>query len=154
MINDNLAKEITTKLINSLTNNKLNLKTAKYIIDKCEKKATEMNIPVVITVVDDGGNMIAQHKMDNAILISLSASFNKAYTALSLKMPTEKLYDLVQPGKPFYGLENLIPGKLCVFGGGIPIIKNGIYIGAIGVSGGTSEQDVIIANASLEESTF
>ncbi|WP_315078858.1 heme-binding protein [uncultured Clostridium sp.] len=150
MINDDLAKKITTKLINSLNDNKLKLRTAKDIIDKCEKKADEINIPVVITVVDDGGNMIAQHKMDDAILISLSASFNKAYTAIALKMPTEKLYNLVQPGKPFYGLENIIPGKLCVFGGGIPITKNGNYIGAVGVSGGTSDQDIIIAKASLE----
>lgn len=148
MSNEKIINEISKNIVNSL-NNRLSLKTAKEIIDRAEKKAEQLNIPVTITILDDSGNLIAQHKMDNSLLISIDASFNKAYTAIAMKMATENVYKLVQPGCQFYGLENISPGKICVFGGGIPIEKNGTIIGAIGVSGGTSEQDVLIAKSSL-----
>ncbi|MDS0528234.1 heme-binding protein [Clostridium sp. SHJSY1] len=149
MINENIVNKITETLITSLQSNTLNLKIAKEIITKAEKKAEELKIPVVITIVDEGGNLVAAHRMDDSLLISISASFNKAYTAIALKMPTEQLYDLVLPGKPFYGLESIENGKICVFGGGIPIERNGRFIGAIGVSGGTTEQDILIAKTAL-----
>jgi len=88
--------------------------------------------------------------MNDSMLISISAALNKAYTAIALKMSTEKLYDLVLPGKPFYGLESIEIGKICVFCGGIPIVKNGRFIGAVGVSGGTTEQDILIAKSALK----
>lgn len=150
MINEEIINKITRNLMNSLENNKLTLKMAKEIIEKAEQKAEEINVSVVITMVDDSGNLVAQHKMDDSILISTSVSFSKAYTAIALKMPTEKLYNLVLPGKAFYGLENMDGGKLCVLGGGIPVMKNERFIGAIGVSGGSIEQDIIIAQAALK----
>lgn len=149
-MNEDIINNITENIITSLKNNSLTLKTAKEIIDKAEKKASQMQVSAVITIVDEGGNLVAAHRMDDSLLISISASFNKAYTAIALRMPTEKLYDLVLPGKPFYGLESIEIGKLCVFGGGIPIVINGRYIGGIGVSGGTIEQDVLIAESALE----
>ena len=149
MINNDMAKKLTEELILSIKQLKLNLDSAKKLIETAENAASKLNIPVCIAIVDDSGNLIAQHKMDNALLISISASFNKAYTAIALKLPTSEVYDLVQPGKPFYGLESIEPGRLCVFGGGIPIVKNGHYVGAIGVSGGTSEQDIIIAQSAV-----
>jgi uncharacterized protein GlcG (DUF336 family) len=149
MIDEDMINKITENLIASLKSNSLNLKMAKEIIEKAEGKAEEIKVAAVVTIVDEGGNLIATHRMDDSMLISISASFNKAYTAIALKMSTEKLYDLVLPGKPFYGLESIESGKICVFGGGIPIIKNGRFIGAIGVSGGTTEQDILIANYAL-----
>lgn len=149
MIDDDMAKKLTEELIMSIKQLKLNLDSAKKLIAAAENTASKLNIPVCIAIVDDSGNLIAQHKMDNALLISISASLNKAYTAIALKLPTSEVYELVQPGKPFYGLESIEPGRLCVFGGGIPIIKNGHYIGAIGISGGTSEQDILIAQSAI-----
>lgn len=149
MIDETILNRITENLITCLKDNNLTLKIAKEIIEKAERKANEIKIAAVITVVDAGGNLIAAHRMDDSMLISISASFNKAYTAIALKMSTEKLYDLVLPGKPFYGLESIESSKLCVFGGGIPIIKNEHFIGAVGVSGGTTEQDILIAEYSL-----
>ncbi|OOM77612.1 heme-binding protein [Clostridium sp. BL-8] len=151
MTDKEMINRITENLITSINNSALTLKIAKKIIQKAEEKAEEIKVATVITVVDEGGNLVAVHRMDDSLLISLSASFNKAYTAIALKMPTEKLYDLVLPGKPFYGLESIESGKICVFGGGIPIIKNGRFIGAVGVSGGTIEQDILIANSAIVE---
>jgi len=149
MIDEDMIHRITENLIASLKSNSLSLKMAKEIIEKAEGKAEEIKVAAVITIVDEGGNLIATHRMDDSMLISISASSNKAYTAIALKMSTEKLYDLVLPGKPFYGLESIESGKICVFGGGIPIINNGRFIGAIGVSGGTIEQDILIAKYAL-----
>lgn len=150
VINEDVIKKISYDLISSLKVNKITLKMAKEILEKAEKKAESINVPVVIAIVDDGGNLIAQHRMDNSILISITVAFNKAYTAIALKMPTEKLHDLVLPGKPLYGLENIGDGKLCIIGGGIPIISNGNIIGAIGVSGGSVDEDIQIAQAALK----
>ena len=150
MIDEDMAKKITENLITSLKSNALTLKMAKKILEQAEEKAEEIKVAAVIAIVDEGGNLIAQHRMDDSMLISISAAFSKAYTAIALKMSTEKLYDLVLPGKPFYGLESIESGKICVFGGGIPIVKNGRFIGSIGVSGGTTEQDILIATSALE----
>jgi len=149
MINEDMVKKITSDLVSSLKPNKLTLDIAKKLLDKAENKAKEINIPVVIALVDDGGNLIAQHKMDDALLISVSLSLNKAYTSVATKMSTENLSELILPGKPLYTLENI--KNITTVGGGIPIIINGNIIGAIGVSGGSVEEDIIIAEAALEE---
>ncbi|MFL0164111.1 GlcG/HbpS family heme-binding protein [Candidatus Clostridium helianthi] len=150
MINEDLIKKLSSDLISSIKTPKLTLKMTKEILEKAERKAESINVPVVIALVDDGGNLIAQHRMDNSILISIKVSFNKAYTALALKMSTERLNDLVLPGKPLYGLENTGHGELCILGGGIPIVSNGNIIGAIGVSGGSIDEDIQIAQAALK----
>ncbi|WP_286907512.1 GlcG/HbpS family heme-binding protein [Clostridium sp. UBA1652] len=149
MINEDMVKKITSDLVSSLKPNKLTLDIAKKLLDKAENKAKEINIPVVITIVDEGGNLIAQHKMDDALLISVSLSLNKAYTSVATKMSTENLSELILPGKPLYTLENI--KNITAVGGGIPIIINGHIVGAIGVSGGSVEQDILIAKSALEE---
>lgn len=149
MINEDMVKKITSDLVSSLKPNKLTLDIAKKLLDKAENKAKETNIPVVIAIVDEGGNLIAQHKMDDALLISVSLSLNKAYTSVATKMSTENLSELILPGKPLYTLENI--KNITAVGGGIPIIINGNIIGAIGVSGGSVEEDILIAKSALEK---
>ncbi|GAA0071454.1 hypothetical protein UT300003_29780 [Clostridium sardiniense] len=150
MIDNDIAHKITENIITSLKDNTITLNKAKEILNKAEAKAKEINISVTIAIVDEGGNLIAQHKMDNALLISITAALNKAYTAIALKMDTEKVHELILPSGPFYGLENIHPGKLCTLGGGIPIINHGKFIGAIGVSGGSIDEDVLIAKTALK----
>lgn len=149
MINKDILKKITYNLVSSLKNNKLTLEIAKELLENAEKKAIEINVPVVIAIVDEGGNLVAQHRMDNSLLISISLALGKAYTSIALKMTTEKLSEITLPGKPLYGLESLIDKNICIIGGGIPIIIKGNLIGAIGVSGGTVQEDILIAEYSL-----
>ncbi|MNI65633.1 heme-binding protein [Clostridium sp. YIM B02506] len=149
MINEDMVKKITSDLVSSLKPNKLTLDIAKKLLDKAENKAKEINIPVVIAIVDEGGNLIAQHKMDDALLISVSLSLNKAYTSVATKMSTENLSELILPGKPLYTLENI--KNITAVGGGIPIIIGEHIVGAIGVSGGSVEEDILIAKTALEE---
>lgn len=124
-------------------------KIAMQMIAAAEKKAQEIGVPMVIAVVDKGANLVAQLRQDEALLASISLSLNKAYTAVSLKMSTETLCKISQPGGELYGIQNSENGRIVIFGGGLPIEENGVVIGGIGVSGGSVEQDTACAKAGL-----
>lgn len=121
----------------------LSLETAKKIIEEVEKESKNRGKKAVICVCNEQGNPIAVHVMDGAFLISFDVAVKKAYTAVALKMPTLKLNDLVKSGQTFYGLQNL--DKVMTIGGGVPLYRNGILVGGLGVSGGTGEEDDSLA---------
>lgn len=150
MLNDEVVKEIANNLINSFKNNLICIEKAKLFAERAEKKALEINVPVVITILDEGGNLILQHRMDSAPIGSISVSYSKAYTAISFKMTTEYISKMALPGNSFYGLESVDGGKFCIIGGGIPIKKNNRIIGAIGISGGSVEEDISIAEFAIK----
>ncbi|QSX01167.1 GlcG/HbpS family heme-binding protein [Haloterrigena alkaliphila] len=127
------------------------LETATSIIEAAEQRADEIANPMVITVVNPEGNLIAQHRMDDAWLASVDISRNKAFTAASLKMPTHELADPTRPGESLYGLQNTNEGRMVIFGGGYPLERDGEVVGAIGVSGGAVEQDRDVAEAGVRE---
>ncbi|RYD04010.1 hypothetical protein N752_16605 [Desulforamulus aquiferis] len=143
---ENLAgtNNVSGEIVNMMTLNK-----AMKMIQTAEAKAKEIEVPMVIAVVDCGGNLVAQHRMDGAILASISISLDKAYTAVSLKMPTEKAAKPASPGQSLYGLNTTNGGRLVIFGGGIPVFDKGVLIGGIGVSGGAVEDDITVAKAGL-----
>ena len=100
-------------------------------------------------VVDMGGNLVAQHRMNDSLLASISISFNKAYTAAALKMPTHEAAKLAVPGQPLFGLNTTDGCRLVVFGGGFPIVEDGTIVGGLGVSGGSVDEDMLVAQAGL-----
>lgn len=128
----------------------VSLETAKTVIDACEQHAEEIDNPMVITVANSEGNLIAQHRMDGAWLASVDISRNKAYTAAALDMPTHELAEPSQPGNSLYGLQNTNQGRMVIFGGGYPLEADGQIVGAIGVSGGAVEQDMEVAEAGVD----
>lgn len=121
----------------------LSLETAKKIIEEVEKESRNRGKKAVICVCNEQGNPIAVHVMDGAFLISFDVAVKKAYTAVALKMPTLKLNELVKSGQTFYGLQNL--DKVMTIGGGVPLYRNGILVGGLGVSGSTGEEDDSLA---------
>jgi len=125
------------------------LEKAKKMIAAAEKKAIEINVPMVIAVVDVGGNLVAQERMDNALLASVSIALNKAYTAVALKMSTEQAAAVSQPGQSLYGINTTDGCRMVIFGGGIPIWQDGVLVGGIGVSGGSVDEDMSVAKAGL-----
>lgn len=129
----------------------VNLDTAKSVIEAAEQRAEEIDNPMVITVANSEGNLIAQHRMDDAWLASVDISRNKAFTAASLKTPTHELAEPSQPGEPLYGLQNTNQGRMVVFGGGYPLHRDGEIVGSIGVSGGAVEQDMDVAEAGVSK---
>ena len=132
----------------SSTENNLSLEKARKIIRVGEKKAKEMNLSAVFAVVNSEGNLIIEERMDNAILVSVEVAYKKAYTAAALKLNTQDLTALVQPGAMFYGLQS--DPKYIVFGGGMLLKVDGKIVGAIGVSGGSAQEDIEIAKACVE----
>jgi glc operon protein GlcG len=124
----------------------LTLAAAKQIVAAAETEATTNKLAMVITILDEGGNLINQERMDDAQLASIQISFGKAHTALAFKRPTKALEDAIGGGRN--ALLSL-PGAVLVEGG-LPIIADGKVIGAIGVSGGTSAQDGGVAKAGAD----
>lgn len=121
----------------------MNLERASALIQAVEARALAEGKSAVVAVVNAEGNPVAVHVMDGAFLVSYEVAVKKAYTAVAVKMPTMELSKLVQPGGTFYGLQNL--DKIVTFGGGIPLIVDGVIVGGLGVSGGTGEEDHALA---------
>jgi uncharacterized protein GlcG (DUF336 family) len=142
-----LVCAISSVSMAAITATKMTLDTATQMIKAAEEKAKAIGVPMVITVLDDGGNMVAQHRMDDALLVSVEVSLKKAYSAVSVKLPTDKIGELSQPGKMLYGLQNV--SGMVIFGGGFPITAGDRIIGGIGVSGGSVEEDMLCAKAGL-----
>jgi uncharacterized protein GlcG (DUF336 family) len=127
-----------------------NLDLALELIVAAKKKATEIGVPMVIAVVDAGGNLVALQRMGQALLVSIDIAINKAYTAVAVKIPTHELAKVAQPGQPLFGIHNADGGRIVIFGGGFPLKLNNEIIGGIGVSGGSVEEDIQCAEAALE----
>lgn len=123
------------------------LDTAAEIVAAARAKAGEIGVPMNIAVVDAGNNLTAFARMDGAWLGSIDIALNKAYTARAFDMPTGDLAPMIQPGQPLYGIEASNDGRLIAFGGGIPLKDEDFVAGAIGVSGGTVDQDMEVAQA-------
>lgn len=130
--------------------NTINLSEARNIIAAAERHAKEIAQPMNIAVVDEGGNLVSHVRMDGAWIGSIDISIKKAFTSRAFDITTKALGDSAQPGQQFYGINASNEGKIMIFAGGIPLTKEGSVIGAIGVSGGTGEQDHAVAQAGAD----
>ena len=126
------------------------LDEARRVVAAGEAEAARQGSPSNIAVVDAGGNLSTHIRMDGAWLGSIDISINKAFTARAFDTATKDLADLAQPGEQFYGINASNDGKIMIFAGGIPLLRDGQVVGAVGVSGGTGEQDQAIAEAAAK----
>lgn len=125
----------------------ITLADARRIIAAAEKKAEEIEQPMNIAVVDEGGNLVAHVRMDKAWLGSVDIAINKAWTSRAFDIPTKELAELSQSGDQFFGIHASNHGRVMIFAGGIPLKHGGQVVGAIGVSGGLGKQDQAVAEA-------
>jgi uncharacterized protein GlcG (DUF336 family) len=125
----------------------LTLADARTIIAAAEARADDIGQPMNIAVVDAGGNLISHARMDGAWLGSIDISINKAFTSRAFDIQTKDLGENSQPGNQFYGIHVSNHGRIMIFAGGIPLSRDGQVVGAIGVSGGSGEQDQTVAEA-------
>ena len=125
----------------------ITLEQAEKISEAAKAKANEIKVPMNITIVDAGANLVCFHRMDNAWLGSIDISMKKARTARYFDMNSGEIGKLSQPGGPLYNIEHS-NGGLISFPGGV-LLKDGTgkIIGAIGVSGGSVDQDHTVASA-------
>ena len=125
------------------------LESAQAVVEAARQKADQIGVPMDIAVVDAGNNLTAFARMDGAWLGSNDIAQNKAYTARAFDMSTKDLAPLCQPNQPLFGINASNQGRLIIFAGGIPLTAGGEVVGAIGVSGGSVEQDQEVAEAGV-----
>lgn len=126
------------------------LEQAEQLSKAAKDKANAIGVPMNIAIVDEGANLVAFHRMDNAWLGSIDIAIKKAKTARFFDMNSGEIGKLSQPGGPLYNIEHS-NGGLITFPGGV-VLKDGSgkVVGAIGVSGGSVEQDHEVASAGAE----
>ena len=126
------------------------LTIAKKIADRAEAESAKQNVPVAVTVIDTHGNVVLTHRMTGAPAFSLELAERKAYTSALIRMRTADLVPLVQPGAELYPLLAVSGGRYSAMGGGVPLdSEGGEVIAGVGVSGGTTEQDIAIVEAAI-----
>jgi uncharacterized protein GlcG (DUF336 family) len=126
------------------------LDVAKQLVAAAEEEAENIDVPMCIAVMDDGANLVAFHRMDDALLASIDIAQNKAYTAVTIELDSATVGDLAQPGEELYGIGGTNDGRIVTFGGGIPLESDGEVVGAVGVSGGSVEEDLACAQAMVD----
>lgn len=125
----------------------LTLDDAKRISDAAEEKSKEEGWNMVIVVLDAGGHIISLRKMDGVQLGSIDVALGKAKTAVYFKRPTKAFEDMMK-GEGGVRIATL-PNAVAIEGG-LPIFKDGIVVGSIGISGASSAQDGIVAAEALK----
>jgi len=125
------------------------LSEAEEIATAATYAAESRGIRVVVSVVDEHGNHVLLHRMDGAPHHSIDIAIKKAYTAASFGVETESLTAKVQPGEPLYGLAVNSGGRLIAFGGGAPVVlSSGVQLG-VGISGGTTQEDIDVLHDAI-----
>src|ERR1051325_4411650 len=125
----------------------VSLSDARRVIAAAEKKASEIGQPMNIAVADAGGNLVAHVRMDGAWIGSVDISIKKAYTSRAFDISTKDMAQHSQSGGQFFGIHASNEGRIMIFAGGIPLSRDGKVVGAIGVSGGSGDQDHAVAEA-------
>ncbi|SNR69340.1 Uncharacterized conserved protein GlcG, DUF336 family [Humidesulfovibrio mexicanus] len=125
----------------------LSLTQAQAVLAAAQAKALAIKVPMNIAVVDAGGNLKAFARMDDAFIGSIDIATRKATTARFFNMSTRALGAAAQPGQPLFGIE-ATNGGLVIFAGGVLLVdKHNVIVGAVGVSGGSVDEDESVALA-------
>lgn len=149
-ITDSFIKKVAERIY-QIVEEEGRIMTVKLCETLCGVAFAESNgigVPICFAVVDAHGTLLYFSRQNGTLMVSIGIAQNKAYTSAVLKMPTASLGAQSQPGSPLYGI-NTVDNRLVLFGGGFPLLVNGDVVGAIGVSGGTVEEDEQIGRAVL-----
>jgi len=128
----------------------IDYRDAKGIVDAIVEKALQLQKAAVIAVADAHGELIAFARMDGAPLSSILVATNKAYTAARERKPTKEIGDKIRHPEKGFDIAFYGDSRFVGWGGGVPIRRNGEVVGAIGVSGLSSAEDIALANVGLE----
>jgi glc operon protein GlcG len=122
----------------------IGLERARAAIDAALAEAAKRGWPMNVAVVDSGANLVAMVRMDGAQLASIAIAEHKARTSAKFRRPTHAFEDGIQKSGFNYviTLDDVVASR-----GGIPLIENGLLIGAIGCSGGAGSQDEVVCTA-------
>ena len=125
----------------------ITLEEAQRILSAAEEKARQIGQPMNIAVMDAGRNLVAFHRMDGAWVASTDIAIDKAFTSAGRGLTTRKIGEMAQPGQPLFGINTTNGGRIVIFAGGVLLMRDGEVIGAVGVSGGTVDEDEVEAES-------
>jgi glc operon protein GlcG len=129
----------------------LNLAGAEVVLEAAKKKAAAMGLKCNVAVVDDGGHLLAFARMDGARPASAATALTKAVSAATFRQETGPLPLKGEPDLLLsLSIQNASGGKVTTLKGGVPILIDGQAVGAVGVGGGTGEQDAEVAKAGIQ----
>lgn len=128
----------------------VSLEAARKVIRAGQEKANQIGKPMNIAVVDAGANLVAFERMEGAWIGSIDISMNKAFTSRAFDIETGALAEHSQSGKQFFGIHVSNHGRIMIFAGGVPLKHGDEVVGAVGVSGGSGEQDQTVAEAAAK----
>jgi glc operon protein GlcG len=132
-------------------NIRLTLEGARVILAAAEKKAREIKVPMNIAVVDEGAHLLVFARLDGAKLSSIEVALTKARTAALRRAPSGPSPTGGEPSAVLsLGLSLATDGKLTPIRGGLPLLVKGQCVGGIGVSAGTEDEDVLVAQAGAD----
>lgn len=132
-----------------LTIKRLDLDDARVMIKAATEKANALGVAMCIAVVDDSGFLIAFERIDGCKALSTHLAQDKAFTAAISRKSTEAHNAACQPGNLANGMNTAMGGRFSLVGGGVPVVVDGEFVGAIGVSGGKPEEDIQCADAGI-----
>lgn len=132
---------------------RIDLEDALVLLRAAEEEADRLGVKETVCVADDGGHIVALHRMTGARLTGVEIAMAKAFTAAGHQRATHLFNQPPNgpalPGNEAFGINQMLPGRFAIFVGGFPIVHEGQVIGAVGVSGGNGEQDKAVGAAAL-----
>lgn len=133
-----------------LTLQRLDQNDAQILIEGARAEAQKMNVPMCIAVTDESGNLIAFERMDGAKITSVTIAQDKAYTAAAARKATHDYNAACVPGSLTFGIHTAMAGRMCVVGGGLPVMLEGQSVGGVGLSSGSPQEDMDCAQAAID----
>ncbi len=128
---------------------RLSLADAAVLIEGAIVSSNAIGVPMCIAVVDESGHLIDFKRMDGGKISSISIAIDKAFTAAVARRGTHIYNQLCVPGQPTFGIHVTNNGHFSIIGGGLPVVVNSEIVGGVGISAGTAEQDLSVAEATL-----
>lgn len=132
---------------------RIDLEDALVMLRAAEEEAERVGVKETVCVADDGGHIVALHRMTGARLTGVEIAMAKAFTAAGHQRATHLFNEPPNgpalPGNEAFGINQMLPGRFAIFVGGFPIVHEGQVIGAVGVSGGNGQQDKAVGAAAL-----
>lgn len=129
---------------------RLSLEDAQTLITGAKRKAEEIGVPMCIAVTDESGNLIAFERMDGGKAHSIQVAQDKAFTAGASRKATHEYNAVNTPGSLAFGIHTECSGRISTVGGGIPVNVDGEFVGGIGASSGTPQQDMDVVQAGVD----
>ena len=131
----------------------ITLKEIRKMLKAANKTAEKAGKPSTIAIVDFGGHLRGLERPEGGRIANVYIATKKAWTAIAFKRPTEMVRAMTLPDGPAYGLQHT-DDRICIVAGGFPIVEKGAFLGGIGASGGTLQEDIDCCLDALKAAGF